>query len=363
MSEAEVLTQAGYIGGPAQPLLQVKGMSKHFPVRGGFLGKAGVVRAVDDVSFSVDKGEVLGIVGESGCGKSTTARLVIGLIEPDSGSIVLDGEKLGTSLSLRELRRRVQMVFQDSYASLNPRLTIEASIAFGPIVHGVSQKEALDRAHDLLRKVGLDPAIFAARYPHELSGGQRQRVNIARALALAPRLVLLDEAVSALDKSVEAQVLNLLVDLKEEFGLTYVFISHDLNVVRFISDRVIVMYLGEVVESGPVEALWEDARHPYTRALLSAMPSLDPDNRTKEAPIAGDPPNPINPPSGCRFHTRCTFAEPVCSEKGPSLFLTGTDRHTAACHMVDPASGHSRAGQDPAVIAREGGRSSNHNPM
>jgi peptide/nickel transport system ATP-binding protein len=363
MSATDVLAPVKDVGGPRQPLLEVRAMSKHFPVRGGFFGKAGVVRAVDDVSFTVDKGEVLGIVGESGCGKSTTARLVIGLIEPDKGSIVLDGEKLGHTLSLRDLRRRVQMVFQDSYASLNPRLTIEASVAFGPIVHGVSSAEARGRAHDLLRKVGLDPATFADRYPHELSGGQRQRVNIARALALGPRMVLLDEAVSALDKSVEAQVLNLLVDLKEDLGLTYVFISHDLNVVRFISDRVIVMYLGEVVESGPVEALWEDARHPYTRALLAAMPSLDPDNRTREAPIAGDPPNPIDPPSGCRFHTRCAFAESLCGEKSPKLFETGNARHTAACHMVDPASGHSKAGQDRVVIARESGRPSNRKTM
>jgi peptide/nickel transport system ATP-binding protein len=350
MSGPDVFAVAADVGGPQQPLLEVRAMSKHFPVRGGFIGKAGVVRAVDDVSFSVDKGEVLGIVGESGCGKSTTARLVIGLIEPDAGSITLDGEKLGASLSLRDLRRSVQMVFQDSYASLNPRLPIEASIAFGPIVHGIRASEARERAHDLLRKVGLDPAIFADRYPHELSGGQRQRVNIARALALSPRLVLLDEAVSALDKSVEAQVLNLLIDLKQDLGLTYVFISHDLNVVRFISDRVLVMYLGEVVETGPVEALWQDARHPYTRALLAAMPSLDPDNRTREAPIAGDPPNPINPPSGCRFHTRCAFAESVCSARSPALFATGNDRHTAACHMVDPASGHSKAGRS---FARE----------
>jgi peptide/nickel transport system ATP-binding protein len=349
MSAPEVLAPAADVGGPGQPLLDVRAMSKHFPVRGGFLGKAGVVRAVDDVSFSVNKGEVLGIVGESGCGKSTTARLIIGLIEPDAGSIMLDGEKLGGELSLRELRRSIQMVFQDSYASLNPRLTIEDSIAFGPVVHGVSPAAARARAHDLLRKVGLDPAHFADRYPHELYGGQRQRVNIARALALGPRLVLLDEAVSALDKSVEAQVLNLLIDLKQDLGLTYVFISHDLNVVRFISDRVIVMYLGEVVESGPVEALWSDARHPYTRALLSAMPSLDPDSRTKEAPIAGDPPNPINPPSGCRFHTRCAFAESLCSEKRPALSATGKDGHAAACHMVDPASGHSRA--QPAAVS------------
>src|SRR5882757_2212298 len=327
MSEADALTQAKDVGGPRQPLLEVRHMSKHFPVRGGFIGKAGVVRAVDDVSFSVAKGEVLGIVGESGCGKSTTARLVIGLIEPDAGSIVLDGEKLGGDLTLRELRRRVQMVFQDSYASLNPRLTIERSIAFGPMVHGLSEKEARARAHDLLRKVGLDPANFADRYPHELSGGQRQRINIARALALSPRLVLLDEAV-------EAQVLNLLIDLKDELGLTYVFISHDLNVVRFISDRVIVMYLGEVVETGPVEALWSDARHPYTRALLAAMPSLDPDNRTQEAPIAGDPPNPIDPPPGCRFHTRCPFAEPLCANVTPKLTALDRMGHQAACYMA-----------------------------
>src|SRR5262249_9888101 len=310
------------------------------------LSSGGVVRAVDDVSFSVGKGEVLGIVGESGCGKSTTARLIIGLVVPDAGEIMFDGEFVGDDLSLPELRRRVQMVFQDSYSSLNPRLTIEDTIAFGPKVHGVAPDEARTRAHDLLRKVGLDPALFGSRYPHELSGGQRQRVNIARALALSPRLVLLDEAVSALDKSVEAQVLNLLIDLKTELGLTYVFISHDLNVVRFISDRVVVMYLGEVVEEAPVNMLWADTRHPYTRALLAAMPSLDPQHRTQQAPIAGDPPSPINPPSGCRFHPRCRFAEPVCSAQRPALMPTGNPDHAAACHMVDPASGHSRAGKE-----------------
>jgi peptide/nickel transport system ATP-binding protein len=343
MSEAEALGQVADVGGPQQPMLAVSGLSKHFAVGGGLFRRGGVVRAVDDVSFSVEKGEVLGIVGESGCGKSTTARLIIGLIDADAGEITLDGEAVGPLLSLRQLRRRVQMVFQDSYASLNPRLTIEDTIAFGPRAHGVAPDEARARAHQLLRKVGLDPGLFADRYPHELSGGQRQRINVARALALAPRLVILDEAVSALDKSVEAQVLNLLLDLKDELGLTYVFISHDLNVVRFISDRVIVMYLGEVVESGPVESLWADARHPYTRALLAAMPSLDPDRRTQEAPIAGDPPNPIDPPSGCRFHTRCPYAEPVCSATAPKLLPTGGERHMAACHMVDPTSGHSKS--------------------
>ncbi len=330
-------------GGPAQPLLEVRGLSKHFAVRGGLRTKAGVVRAVDNVNFSVAKGEVLGIVGESGCGKSTTARLVIDLITPDKGEILLDGEALGGKLSLRDLRRQVQMVFQDSYASLNPRLTIEDSISFGPRIHGLGAAESRARAHDLLRRVGLEPKYFAGRYPHELSGGQRQRINIARALALQPRLVLLDEAVSALDKSVEAQVLNLLIELKDALGLTYVFISHDLNVVRFISDRIMVMYLGEVVESGPSETLFKDARHPYTRALLAAMPSLDPSRRTQEAPITGDPPNPIDPPPGCRFHTRCPFAEPVCSSTVPLLAETGNAMHFTACHMVNPASGHSRA--------------------
>src|ERR671938_1224824 len=203
------------------------------------------------------------------------------LMKRDAGDIIYDGMQVGRALSLRELRRGMQMVFQDSYASLNPRMTIEESIAFGPKVHGMADGAARTLARDLLGKVGLRPEIFASRYPHEISGGQRQRVNIARALALSPRLVILDEAVSALDKSVEAQVLNLLIDLKDEFGLTYLFISHDLNVVRFISDRVVVMYLGEVVETGPVETLWADARHPYTRALLAAMPSLNPDRRTE----------------------------------------------------------------------------------
>ena len=331
------------IGGDAQPLLQVDGLTKHFPIRGGLFGKSKTVRAVDDVSFSIAKGETVGIVGESGCGKSTTARLLMHLMARNAGDIVYDGRQVGRELSLRELRRGMQMVFQDSYASLNPRLTIEESIAFGPKVHGMADPASRSLARELLSKVGLRPENFANRYPHEISGGQRQRVNIARALALSPRLVILDEAVSALDKSVEAQVLNLLVDLKREFGLTYLFISHDLNVVRYISDRVLVMYLGEVVELGPVDQVWDAPAHPYTRALLAAMPSSDPDRRTETPPISGDPPNPIDPPSGCRFHTRCPFAEPLCANSKPKLTALDKLGHQAACYMAIPGSGHSLA--------------------
>ncbi|MEY3139687.1 MAG: hypothetical protein RL298_428, partial [Pseudomonadota bacterium] len=252
------------VGGPAQPMLSVSGLVKHFPLKKDVFGKGGgVVRAVDGVDFKVFKGETLGVVGESGCGKSTTARLLMQLIIQDRGELVFDGQTVGGSaLPLKAYRRQTQMVFQDSYASLNPRLTIEDSIAFAPMVHGVPQGEAVARARDLLARVGLAPERFAERYPHELSGGQRQRVNIARALALQSRLIILDEAVSALDKSVEAQVLNLLLDLKEDFGLTYVFISHDLNVVRYMSDRVLVMYLGQVVEIGGSETLFNNPAHP-----------------------------------------------------------------------------------------------------
>jgi peptide/nickel transport system ATP-binding protein len=329
---------------PSRALLDVKGLVKHFPLKKDLLGRGGgVVRAVDGVSFAVQAGETLGVVGESGCGKSTTARLLMHLIQPDAGEINFFGAGVGTrQLGLKDYRRQVQMVFQDSYASLNPRLTIEDSIAFAPQVHGTPHREAVERARDLLARVGLEPRRFAERYPHELSGGQRQRINIARALALQPRLIILDEAVSALDKSVEAQVLNLLLDLKEAYGLTYIFISHDLNVVRYMSDRVMVMYLGQVAELGPSEALFENPRHPYTRALLSSVPAMDPDQRTEEPPLAGDPPNPINPPSGCRFHTRCALAESICSQRAPALGADGTS-HPVACLMHEAGSGHSRA--------------------
>jgi peptide/nickel transport system ATP-binding protein len=330
------------VGGPAQPLVIARDLIKHFPLKSPIpLRKGGVVRAVDGVSFDVLKGETLGVVGESGCGKSTTARLLMQLTPQDSGELIFDAQAVGSAqLPMKAFRSQVQMVFQDSYSSLNPRLTIEESIAFTPRVHGLPSREATERARYLLERVGLDAKRFAGRYPHELSGGQRQRVNIARALALRPRLVILDEAVSALDKSVEAQVLNLLLDLKAEFDLTYVFISHDLNVIRYLCDRVMVMYLGKVVEIGDTETVYANPAHPYTRALLASMPSMDPDHRTLAAPLAGDPPNPIDPPPGCSFHPRCARAEPVCERRAPTLTdaLAG---HPVSCLMAMPDGGHS----------------------
>ena len=331
-------------GGLQQPLLIARDLRKHFPVKGSG-GKS--VQAVDGVSFTVGKGETLGIVGESGCGKSTLARLLLHLVTPDAGELVFDGEPVGVSagIAVAASRRQGQMVFQDSYSSLNPRMPIRDSVAFGPFVQGKKKDEARRIARDVLSKVGLDPGLFGPRYPHELSGGQKQRVNIARALATGPRMVILDKPVSALDKSVEAQVLNLLRTLKRQFALTFVFISHDLNVVRYLSDRVLVMYLGRAVEIGPIDAIFERPLHPYTRALLASRPSMDPARRIEEPPITGDPPNPIDPPCGCRFHTRCPFAETVCETTDPSLGAwQGPQPHVAACHMRDPLSGHSLSG-------------------
>lgn len=344
------ISQSPDRGGPAQPLLLVRDLKKYFPLRSSLFerGKK-FVHAVDGISFSIAKGKTLGIVGESGCGKSTTARLIAKLMAPDSGSMIFDGEGVGEfgGLELKAFRRSLQMVFQDSFASLNPRLTILETIAYGPQAHGLSRVKANLRARQLLSRVGLEPDQFGSRYPHELSGGQRQRINIARALAFEPRLVILDEAVAALDKSVQAQVLNLLQELKAEHQLTYLFISHDLQVVHYICDEVMVMYLGQVVEIGPVEQVYAAAAHPYTKALLSAVPSMDPAHRTEHPPLVGDPPNPINPPAGCRFRERCPHAEAVCSVRSPILAsyksAAPLENHLVACHMNDNSSGHSAA--------------------
>jgi len=325
------------------PVLETVGLSKGFDLRGGIGQPARRVQAVSGVSLALMPGHTLGIVGESGCGKSTTARLIMGLMPADAGDLLLDGKAVGTGGgAMRAFRRNVQMVFQDSSASLNPRLTLERSVAFGPQVHGLPAREANARARDLLARVGLDPARFAGRYPHEVSGGQRQRVNIARALALQPRVVIFDEAVSALDKSVEAQVLNLLADLKAEFSLSYIFISHDLNVVRHVSDEVVVMYLGQVIERAPAADLYAAPAHPYTRALLASMPSHDPDRRTTHPPLTGDPPSPIDLPPGCRFAPRCPLVADVCLARAPALAVRG--RHACACHLADAGSGHPQAG-------------------
>ena len=346
---ATALERAADRGGPAQPLLEVRHLRKDFPVRGHRFART-TMRAVDDVSFAVAKGETLGVVGESGCGKSTTARLIARLVEPDAGEIVFDGEGVGAygGLDLKGFRRNLQMVFQDSYASLNPRLSIVDAIAFGPRAHGMGKDAARALARSLLEQVGLQPSQFAFRFPHELSGGQRQRVNIARALAFEPRMLILDESVAALDKSVQAQVLNLLQDLKRAHALTYLFISHDLHVVQYVADRVLVMYLGRVVEMAPVDALYGDARHPYTRALMAAIPTMDPKRRLQRPPLSGDPPSAFAAPSGCRFSDRCPHAAPICETHEPVL-LEGRPGHWTACHLDDPVSGHPEAAWPDAV--------------
>lgn len=338
-----------------ETIVDVTGLRKQFAVRPQRLGaRPRMVCAVSDISFRLAPGQTLGIVGESGCGKSTLARLLMGLIEADAGDVRIAGVRLAQQAEqLKALRRKVQMVFQDSFASLNPRMSIEDAVMFGPVVQGASRQQARSRAHDLLRRVGLEPSRFATRYPHEVSGGQRQRINIARALALQPEVVIFDEAVSALDKSVEIQVLNLLRDLKLEFGLSYLFISHDLNVVQYISDQVMVMYLGKVVEIGPVQDVYERPAHPYTRALLASAPSMDPRRRTMVPPLVGDPPSPIDPPSGCRFRTRCPHAAAPCATQEPLLealdAANAAGAHRAACHML-------RAAADawPPVPAQQG---------
>jgi peptide/nickel transport system ATP-binding protein len=320
----------------SQVLLRVDGLQKRFPVRLGLCSKA-YVSAVDNVSVTVEAGTTLGIVGESGCGKSTTARLILGLTEPDAGTVAFEGVDVQTLTGPRRkaLRRNMQMVFQDPYSALNPRMSIGESIAFPLRVHGYSKSEQRERAKILLDQVGLHPH-HVSYYPHQMSGGQRQRVNIARALALEPRLVIADEAVSALDKSVQAQVLNLLTDLQERLQLTYIFISHDLNVVQYVSDHVLVMYLGQVVEHCTPEALYAEPLHPYTKVLLASIPDVNPD-QPPAAPLEGEIPSPLSPPSGCRFRTRCAAVMPICAAERPQM-IQERPGHFVACHLYGPSA-------------------------
>ncbi|MHB8628310.1 MAG: ABC transporter ATP-binding protein [Aggregatilineales bacterium] len=325
--------------GREEALVSVRGLKKHFPITAGVLIQraVGAVKAVDGVSFDVYKGETLGLVGESGCGKSTTGRTVLQLYRPTAGSVVFEGIDLATQHgeSLRKMRRRMQMIFQDPYASLNPRMTIGRIIAEPLVVHKVGNaKEQMERVQYLMAKVNLNP-YFVNRYPHEFSGGQRQRVGIARALALNPSFIVCDEPISALDVSIQAQVVNLLQDLQKEFELTYLFIAHDLSMVRYICDRVAVMYLGKIVEVAPSEELYNNPLHPYTQALLSAVPVPDPEIERKRQRIilTGDVPSPANPPKGCYFNTRCPVVFDTCHEIEPEL-IEIRPGHWAACHRV-----------------------------
>jgi oligopeptide/dipeptide ABC transporter ATP-binding protein len=317
------------------PLLDVQNVKKYFPIRKGLLQReAGRVHAVDDVTFRVQEGETLGLVGESGCGKSTLGRTIVRLLEPTAGSVVFEGRDISNlgRRSLRPLRRQMQMVFQDPYASLNPRKRVGSIIGTPLKIHGVERSERRKRVQELLETVGLSPEHYN-RYPHEFSGGQRQRIGVARALALRPKLIVADEPVSALDVSIQSQMLNLLDDLQHELKLTYVFIAHDLGVVRHVSDRIAVMYLGKLVELSPAEELYQRPIMPYTEALLSAVPIPDPDlsHQRERIVLQGDVPSPINPPSGCRFHPRCRYMTEICREVEPPLTDYGNG-HLAACH-------------------------------
>ncbi|HLQ96745.1 MAG TPA: dipeptide ABC transporter ATP-binding protein [Pseudogracilibacillus sp.] len=323
-----------------KPLLKVNNLKKHFPIHGGILGKTvGHVKAVNDVSFEVHEGETLGIVGESGCGKSTTGRMLVRLLEATEGSIEFSGTNLNalSPKDMRKTRRDIQMVFQDPYASLNPRHTIEKILSEPLLVHGIGDaKERKKKVQEFLEIVGLN-ALHAKRYPHQFSGGQRQRIGIARALMTNPQLIIADEPVSALDVSIQAQVLNLMQDLQKKFSLTYIFIAHDLGVVRHISDRIGVMYLGKMVEMSDAEELHENPLHPYTQALLSAVPVPDPDFQKEETVLEGDMPSPANPPSGCAFHTRCPFKMDICTKEEPA-YREVQDGHFAACHLYNESN-------------------------
>ncbi len=320
-------------------LLRVENLVKHFPIMRGivFQRQVGKVHAVDGISFSIKRGETLGLVGESGCGKSTTGRAVLQLHKPTAGKVFLDGVELTAlkSEELRRMRRKMQIIFQDPYASLNPRMTVGEIIGEALFIHeNLRGKQLQERVQDLLRLVGLNP-VFTSRYPHEFSGGQRQRIGIARALALQPLLVVCDEPISALDVSIQAQVINLLEDLQQELNLTYLFIAHDLSMVKHFSNRVAVMYLGKIVELAQRDELYQSSLHPYTQALLSAVPIPDPvlEEKRQRIILKGEVPSPINPPSGCRFRTRCPLVQEICAEKEPE-FREAAPQHWVACHMV-----------------------------
>lgn len=319
-------------------LIRVENLTKHFPVRGGVLQRTiAHVQAVDDVSFTIKKGETLGMVGESGCGKTTIGRTILRLTEPTSGRMIFDGKEVFNlkPAEMKELRRNMQIIFQDPYASLDPRVPIGDSVMEGLKIHNIgSEKDQYDATINMLKRVGLEE-YHARRFPHEFSGGQRQRIGIARALALRPQFIVCDEPVSALDVSIQSQVLNLLRDLQQEFGLTYLFIAHNLSVVEHISDRVAVMYLGKMVELSDQKALYENPLHPYTRALLSAIPIPGARGKRERIILKGDVPSPLNPPSGCRFHPRCPVAMDICREKEPA-FKETEPGHWSACWKTNP---------------------------
>jgi len=322
-------------------LLEVKNLVKYFPVRGGVFSRVrNYVKAVDGISFAVKPGETLGLVGESGCGKSTAGRSILRLIEPTSGEINFEGENIIelSNEELRKRRRQMQIIFQDPYASLNPRMTIGSIVGEPLTIHKVAKgQERKDRVEQLLHRVGLRPEHIR-RYPHEFSGGQRQRIGLARALALNPKLIIGDEPVSALDVSIQAQVINLLEDLQKDLGIAYVMIAHDLAVVQHVSDRIAVMYLGKIVELAEADELVSSPKHPYTEALLSAVPVPDPTVKTERILLKGDVPSPVNPPSGCRFHTRCPYKEDICEQEDPPMLEMSPD-HTVACHLSEKIYG------------------------